>query len=142
VHFDSTLNLVWAGLGLAALMLMAWIDYRNQGFRPFRSRLLRFIGVSLVVAALFPYISATDDMLQIEHVAAAMGGHEKQSTQHQHLNDLLRLYDTIDNSLMTHGCSFSLALVFFFLVVNPVFERCERSTPNFGGRSPPIAVPV
>ena len=83
----------------------------------------------------------SDDVLQIEHVAAEMGGHER-STQHQHLNDLLRLYDTIDNSLMTHGCSFSLALVFLSLVINPVFERSERSTPNFGGRSPPQALPA
>lgn len=141
MHIDSTLNLVWAGLGLAALVLMAWVDYRNHGVRPVRSRLLRLVGVALVVTALFPYISATDDVLQIEHVAAEMGGHER-STQHQHLNDLLRLYDTIDNSLMTHGCSFSLALVFLSLVINPVFERSERSTPNFGGRSPPQTLPV
>lgn len=141
MHFDATLNLVWASLGLAALVLMAWIDYRNQGIRPFHSRLLRFIGVSLVVAALFPYISATDDMLQIEHVATEMGGHDKRS-QHQHLNDLLRLYDTIDNSLVTHGFSLSLALVFLSLVVNPVFRRCERSTPNYGGRSPPTVIAV
>jgi hypothetical protein len=136
------LNLMWAGLGLASLVLMAWIDHRNQGIRPFRSRVLRLVGVSLVVATLFPYISATDNMLQIEHVAAEMGGHEQGSNQHQHLNDLLRLYDTIDTSLMTHGCSFSLAFVFFSLVVNPVFERCDRSTPNFGGRSPPPVIPV
>lgn len=81
-------------------------------------------------------------MLQIEHVATEMGGHEKGSTQHQHLNDLLRLYDTIDNSLMTLGCSFSLILVFFSLVVNPVFERSERSTPYYGGRSPPTVLPI
>jgi hypothetical protein len=135
VHFDTTLNLVWLLLGLWALASTARASYRRaQGSAP---KWLHVVGVGLIVAALFPYISATDDILRIEQYTAQ---HDQQhnSGKRSHSDDLIRLYETMDSPLVCRTSEIVLTLSFAWLVFTPVLKRIDRSTPFITGRSPPF----
>jgi hypothetical protein len=136
VHFDTTLNLAWLVLGILALARTIRVAFRQTGVRTGKSRCLHIVGIGLILAALFPYISATDDVLRIEHFQAK---HDPRHSTKQTQNDqLMRLYETMDSPLV---CPVSeLALVFFFIsiVFAPAARLLERIAPLHAGRSPPL----
>lgn len=130
--------MVWALLGAIALAAVFVADAREHCLRPFRSRVLHIIGTALVVTALFPYISATDDVVQIEHANADAGQHDKQSSgQHHQGNDLWRLYDASDHSVVASCAFIAPSFTFVSIVVTPVVSITETSVPQPAGRSPP-----
>jgi hypothetical protein len=139
VHFDTTLNLVWALLGLLALSS----TIRSEVFRRTRlhgPRWLHVVGVALIVVALFPYISATDDILRIEHLNAELEhahGNGSSSGQKQN-DDLMRLYETMDSPLVASICQLIFTFCFFAFVVTVVLSTLSRSAPHGAGRSPPV----
>ncbi len=142
MQFDFTLNLIWGVLGFFALACVLWFDWRDHTTRPFRSRVLQFVGVALVVTALFPYISATDDILQIGNLSTQLGDKGRESGPHHQLNDLLRLYDSVDSSVVTAQCHFAPELSFVALVLNLGVARIDVSVPQRAGRSPPQRLPA
>lgn len=138
MELDLFLNTVWALLGAIALAAVSLADARERCLRPFRSRILHVVGTALVVTALFPYISATDDVVQIEHVRADAGRHGKQSSgQHHNGNDLWRLYDANDHSVAQSYSYVAPSFAFVSLIATPVISFTETSVPQAAGRSPP-----
>jgi hypothetical protein len=125
VRFDCFLNLLWLLLGLSALLAATCSS---------RKRLcLDIVGVALVIATLFPFISATDDMVQIEQT----------KTQQTGPNDnLIRLYQAMEAPLAVSAPRLFLTLAVIFLLVAPSVRGIQRSTPACSGRSPPALVPA
>jgi hypothetical protein len=135
VHFDTTLNLVWLSVGTIALASTLRTTFRRRTFQKNVPAWLHIVGVALIVAALFPYISATDDVVRVEQFS---GQHGHQSSGKRGPNDdLIRLYQTMDTPLVSSACQVSLTLFFVLLVVAFVTRRIDRSAPFESGRSPP-----
>jgi hypothetical protein len=137
VHFDTILNLVWLSLGLLAFASAARAVLRQGYGRDSARAWLHVLGVALIVAALFPYISATDDVLRIEHFDT------QQTQQHSHKNNhadnLMRLYEMLDSPLLCRTCQIAFTFTFILFTVLPVARLLERVAPLAAGRSPPVA---
>jgi len=135
MHFEAALNVVWLLLGLCALASTARLAFRRrQASRA--SAWLHVVGVGLIVAALFPYISATDDVLRIENFTSQHDHHKP--AKHSRIDDLMRLYETMDTPLVCHAPEIAITLLFFALVFIPVVLVTARIAPFAAGRSPPL----
>ena len=133
MHFDTALNLVWFVLGILACASAIRATRRYGGFR--------IAGTALVVAALlFPYISATDDVLRIEHLRG--NSSHSSSSQGGASDDLIRLYQTMNTPLVCAVLRVSFILFFVLLVATWVAQRIDRSAPFKSGRSPPRLLSV
>lgn len=128
MHFDTALNSLWFALGVLACAGAIRATRRYSGFR--------VAGIVLVVAALlFPYISATDDVVRIEHLRGQSS--HSSSSQRGPTDDLIRLYQTMDTPLVCAVLRVSLTLFFVLLIGTSVVRRIDRSRPFESGRSPP-----
>lgn len=136
MHFETALNVAWLLLGCVALACTAHAAFRQERGQRRPPAWLHIVGVGLIVAALFPYISATDDILRTERFSAQQDSH-RQGNQTK-IDDLIRLYEVMDSPL---ACPVSqLTLIFFFisLVFAPFARLIERIAPFEAGRSPPL----
>jgi hypothetical protein len=138
VHFDAALNLAWLLLGGLALARTVRVTWRQPDVTTPKSRWLHIVGVALIVAALFPYISATDDVLRIEHFKAQQDS--RHSTKQTQNDDLMRLYETTDGPLVCRVCDVALVFFFISIVFTPVVRLIEPIVPLHAGRSPPLPV--
>jgi hypothetical protein len=136
VHFETALNVVWGVLGLLALVNTLRFALNRSVPKRARAKWLHAVGVAMIVAALFPYISATDDVLRIEHLNAQQNSNSHSDKQRQNEN-LLRLYETIDSPLLSAGCEIALVLFFVSLTFSPTLHFIDRAAPFYTGRSPP-----
>ena len=133
MHLDTALNLVWFTLGFFACAGAIRATRRSGGFR--------VAGTALVVAGLlFPYISATDDVVRIAHLQ----GQSSQSSPSPRgpNDDLIRLYQAMDTPLVVAVLRVSLTLFFVLLVFAFVVRRIDRNAPFESGRSPPWLLPA
>jgi hypothetical protein len=140
VSFESSLNLVWLLLGIIALTCTIRSTYSKRAFYLPRRPWLHVVGAGLIVVALFPYISATDDVLRNEHLSEQ----QKQTgtSRNSSTNDLMRLYQTLDTPVIADTKQATLTLVFVMLVSTLLVRLIDRSTPLQSGRSPPVCIPV
>jgi hypothetical protein len=128
VHFDTALNSIWFAMGVLACAGAVRATRRSSGFR--------VAGIVLVVAALlFPYISATDDVVRIERFRGQTS--HSSSSQRGPNDDLIRLYQTMDTPLVCAVVRLSLTLFFVLLIAASIVRRIDRSAPFESGRSPP-----
>lgn len=135
MHFETALNLAWGVLGLLALIRTIRASFGRSASHNRAPAWLNIVGVALIVAALFPYISATDDVLRIEHFSAQQDHHHP-SKKHSN-NDLIRLYETMDTPLVSPAVVLAFTLFFISLVIAPVSAPLEHNEPFESGRSPP-----
>lgn len=136
MRFEAALNLAWLLLGVIALASTIRAATRRTAKEKSAPAWLHIVGVALIVAALFPYISATDDILRIEHLSAQENSHHparKSST-----DDLIRLYETMDTPLVVRVPVLIFTLFFLAFVVAPTIRLVGHFTPAEGGRSPPL----
>lgn len=95
------------------------------------------VGVALIVVALFPYISATDDVLRIERFNAQ---HDSTNPHKQTpSDDLMRLYETMDSPLVCRISEIVLTFFFISVVFTPIRMLIDRIAPLQAGRSPPLS---
>lgn len=138
MHFDTALNLIWLVLGLAALASTARAAFNRTPRAKNSPAWLHIVGVALIVASLFPYISATDDALRAEHFAAQhQHGH---TGKHSRMDNLMRMYEAMDNPLLCEARKVVLIFFFVSLVFAPVLRLATRLAPHHAGRSPPFPV--
>ncbi len=104
------------------------------------SKWLRLVGVASIVIAVFPYISASDDLVRISN--ARPQTEQQSSTSHNPASDLLRLYEVIDTPLIGHVCSLVVTFIFLCIVVVAEKAALGRSAPKPSGRGPPPALLV
>lgn len=136
MHFDTILNVVWLSLGLLAFASATRVALRRSAGKDSARAWLHVVGVALIVAALFPYISATDDVLRIEHFDAQHA--QQHSHKPGHNDDLMRLYETLDSPLLCRACEIVFTFTFILFVILPVTRPVERIVPLAAGRSPPV----
>lgn len=138
---DLTLNVVW--LLLAALAI--GITLRASSVRG-GSVSWRLAGVILVVAALFPFVSATDDILRVEHYATehdtSEHGQHHSRQRNSSSDDLIRLYETLDAPVTPDIAVLAFVLVFVSFVTVSAGAVLTRVAPGEFGRSPPVFFPA
>jgi len=142
VQFDTTLNVIWSVLSLLALAGTARSCVRRHVCKLW----LHVMGMALILAALFPYISATDDVLRIDDLSAQLQqrteaqspGHHSKTPEHRRNQDLLRLFETMDHPVVTQPAVLAFSVFFVALVFSSVSRIIERGAPNPFGRSPPL----
>jgi uncharacterized membrane protein HdeD (DUF308 family) len=140
VHFDTALNLVWALLGVIALASTVCAAVHARSHR--RPAWLHIIGVALIIAALFPYISATDDLVWTENLATQHADDHSSPAKKTSNSNLIRLYETLDTPLACATCSLSIVFLAIWFVLLPTLKRDRRAAPTRAGRSPPVAASV
>jgi len=123
-------------LGLFALTRTIRVSFRKNRLANQVPARLHVVGVALIVAALFPYISATDDVLRINHFSAQQD-HQHPAKKHAN-GDLMRLYETMDTPVLSTVVVLAFSLFFVFLVMMPVSALIDRTEQFESGRSPPL----
>ena len=135
MHFETALNCAWLLLGTAAIAgTVRAARHGTAGNKRF-SACLQLIGIIAVVLALFPYISASDDVLRI----ASSVPQSSESGSRDTAKDTLRLYETVDSAIVSHGCSFAVTLAFVCVVAAFTVHVQTRTVPLALGRSPPFS---
>ena len=139
---DYLLNLIWLCLGAVALCA-------TRGSRPItetkRLRSFRFISVVLVIAALFPYISALDDTLQLAQLGRAAGARswtQRRAPDGHQANELVWLFESMGDSVLAPAPPIVPRFSYLKLVTIPDFNELGRPSPPSLGRSPPRSAPV
>ncbi|MBV9532331.1 MAG: hypothetical protein JO283_15035 [Bradyrhizobium sp.] len=137
------MNLVWLLLGVLALA--ATIRARIRLARENAHRRcktapawLHVCGTALIVAALFPYISATDDVLRIQQLDSRHG--QTNPVNPRSSDSLMRLYEAMDTPVVSKAPQIALVLFCVALFIAPVRALNSRSVPLPSGRSPPALV--
>ncbi len=134
--FDTALNALWLLLGACAVTWTVRARFRRHPRRSVTSTSLHVIRLALVLAALFPYISATDDIVSIQTLDQH---HDQSRPARQSQNQtLIRLYDTLDTPLVCRVQAIAFVLFFVALVIAPVLRCITHSEPSESGRSPPV----
>ena len=139
MQFDAALNLLWLLFALSAITGTLRSRLRRSSRMSTRGPVrLHVCGVALILTTLFPYVSATDDVLQIEHMNRQhVPGHQHQGKRTAS-DTLIRLYEAMDTPLVAAVKQISLFLVFVSLVIAPVLTGVDRKPPLLTGRSPPV----
>lgn len=138
MSFDTALNALWVLLGAIALAWTLRARYRKAPRPSIGATSLHMIRLALVLAALFPYVSATDDVVQIQTFDQQHSqGHPSSQNQNK---DLVRLYEAMDTPLVCRVQEITFVPFFVALVITPVVKRSSRSEPGESGRSPPVAL--
>jgi hypothetical protein len=136
VQFETALNLTWLLLGVAALACTAQAAFRQRPEERHAPAWLHIVGVGLIIAALFPYISATDDIVRIEDLSSQHDS--RHPGKHSNTDNLVRLYETMDTPWV---CPVPAVVPIFFFVsflFAPLATLIERIAPFEAGRSPPL----
>lgn len=138
MHFDAALNVVWLVLGMGAFALALRASCRLQSGRK-ALPLAQFAGVIALAGTLFPYVSATDDLICIEavsslteHAAEHGSGCSRATT-----SGLLNLLQAQDSFVVGRAVGPSAALIVVGVVDLPVFRSFSRQRAATAGRSPP-----
>lgn len=120
---ETTLNLLWVGLGIAALGTAMWWEIRRPRSSA-AARLRRLLCVLVGVIFLFPCISFSDDLLSLANGAD---------------NDhLVRLFLDLQNFEVPAHCPLpTVELCSAAVVVAPCRETAEPCLLAPSGRSPP-----
>jgi hypothetical protein len=134
LQFDSILNLAWALLGTLALVRTLCASRRVARHSSRRRQLFEAVGVASIVIALFPFISATDDVLRIQQITSQ---HQNEKGPGGHHSDLLRLFESADHSLVSRSSPVGITLVFLDVVVVLLCSCASHAAPLIAGRSPP-----
>ena len=139
MHFDAALNLVWLAIGIGA-----FASALHAPRRPFLlCRTLspsQLAGVIVLLGTLFPYVSATDDLVWLEAVNSAA----EHSTEHGSgrsqgtLANLLAFAQAQDSAPASRAFRISPAFVEVGIATLPVFRSLARDSAVSVGRSPPV----
>jgi hypothetical protein len=135
VHLDTTLNAAWLFLGVLAVAISVRIGAPRRRSGRLWTKCLHGIVVAVIVSALFPYISATDDIVRIEHFAPRH--HDQIPHSNKHADNLVRLYEVMDAPLVCDVQRIEFTLLFVALVLIPLASGTDRIAPFSAGRSPP-----
>lgn len=142
MHIDTALNLAWVFVGVVAVGALVVSELR-RGAATLQSRCHRGIAVLVAAVALFPCISASDDLvcldqLRIGSAKSAEFTHGQPLESNQRLDLYLALqFESLENFQISSAC-FGLVAVSQFARVRPHAVRCcERPAPSRAGRAPP-----
>jgi hypothetical protein len=135
VAFESILNSAWLVMGVTALIVLCARSFKA------RNTVSCCIGVALIAATLFPIISASDDVIRIQHLERAhqTGQNSGNNAGHKRTTEnLIRLYEAMESPLVPAAVRICFVLFFIFLVRPLCAANVLQCTMANGGRSPPV----
>lgn len=142
VHFDAALNLVWLALGLGVLAFVAHVSPPfRQGRIQWRGS--RLAGVAVFAITLFPYVSATDDLVWVE-AATSVVEHTQDCADDGSQKASARSISLLQ-SCVQDWCSapdildLSPSYAFFILTAAPACHGYDWNQTHSAGRSPPAS---
>jgi hypothetical protein len=144
ITLDTLLNLLWAGICVAALIWAARREVKRFRTSTARARLQRFAAVALFALALFPSVSDSDDLFAFSLLHAPLGhggagsapledSKEKASLQ------LASLLETLGHYPIGRIYTFTLALFCISILICFHPEYLTRTIRCRSGRAPPAA---
>jgi len=143
MHLEAALNLIWALVGVVALGLLGVAELR-RGVATLRSRCRRCIAVLIATVALFPCISASDDMVCLEllhtgsFASAQLSKAHFKEVAHQAAFSLALQLESLENFQISYA-KFSVAtLSQSDRVAQRVVRCCDRPLPSRADRGPPL----
>lgn len=130
VGFESFFNSVWLILGFIALVFMLAQSAKGRA---------SVLSAALIVTTLFPVISASDDVIRIEHLQRSHDTSPHKDNAHKRTSDnLIRLFETMESAVAVAAVELFFTLLFAFFVQ----FFCDPYTRRFAispiGRSPPV----
>jgi len=128
----AILNLLWVTLSIAAVLLQLRADVRRGATR--RARIRGAVIVLLAVVALFPCISASDDLARIN----LLDSKNQASPEARSLGELVRLFDILESAQIAVVLAVAVTLAVFAVVVTFGPDSIDRLLPSFSGRAPPF----
>jgi len=136
----SLLNVAWAVVCLAAGTRLFRV-----GGRITTARARRLLAITMAAIALFPVVSASDDLVRFAFLgSAAIHTHAKAGTPSQDDSDeqpaqaiLAKLLDSLDSVQIAQFCTSSFLLLLVSLIVYAAFVTIERRVSVQHGRAPP-----
>lgn len=137
MHLDATLNWIWLLLGLVAVASAAGSYYYRVGVSGRERKLSLLIGVAVIIAALFPYISSTDDSLRFDDLSAQHNQDHHPNKDSRVNGSLILLYEATDAAIPIQVFRLCVIWVITGLVVYRFFQGALASSPWVYGRSPP-----
>ncbi len=139
MSFESSLNAIWILLGICALTSTIRYTWAKQAAQSKRRAWPHVVCAGLIVAALFPYISATDDLLRVAHFSDQKLCTTSRTNQ---TNELMRLYQAMDTPIIAEVRRAGLVLFFVVFVTPLQVQQIDGAAPRQGGRSPPAGIPA
>jgi hypothetical protein len=139
VTVDIALNLIWLVLGAVALLATRYAPRRTT-----RRRLstVRFVSVIVVLAALFPYISALDDSLQLAQVRGKVQKtRDLESISHvgAHSSDLVWLFESLNDAETGNRTAIPPGFIEYTVTATAGYCEIHRPAVPSNGRAPPAA---
>lgn len=148
MSFDVALNLVWALVGAAALGLVAVRETQRRTLSVGWDQCRRALAVFIASVALFPCVSASDDMVRFERLRVssqkacdAVGSLPEERGEKSVLY-LARLLESLECCEISTPCQVPVALPLLALVGATRHQSVERPLPCPLGRSPPSMAPL
>jgi len=138
LHLDSALNLAWALLGVAALLVQCWRERNSRASHLSRARRAFIVFIALV--ALFPCISASDDEMRLRDLHRQIEAHAAFDRARSDALAISIQVEDLEHGQVVHSFDLNLALSFVLMVP---LERSVRVTFQHRdslGRAPPLAV--
>ena len=132
--FDVALNLAWLGLGslILALTIGASRYLKGRNSVPYW---LRIAGAVAIAGALFPFVSATDDLVRMEAIASPTEHQDTRNTGSN--NSLLHLYQATEAFLTSGAIRIPYTPVFFAIPRSIAPQSLGYVRLHIAGRSPP-----
>jgi hypothetical protein len=134
VAFETILNAAWLVMGFLALAAILVRAPKSK------SSVSCLIGVALIIATLFPVISASDDVIRIQHLDRTNSAQQKDSSSGNHkrtTDNLIRLYEAMESPMAVSPVRIDFVLLFAFLVFVSFIFYIQKRTIAESGRSPP-----
>jgi hypothetical protein len=145
IHLDTALNLLWAGISVAALLWFALLEW-NRGHRALRhGRYQRLFAVCLMAVVIFPSISDSDDLfhfslLQVPNrQSSGFGSAPQEDRQEKDSLQLARLLETLEHFQISGFYLFTFALYCVAISLSLRLASFTRSINCNAGRAPPLA---
>ncbi|HLY62430.1 MAG TPA: hypothetical protein VKV95_16940 [Terriglobia bacterium] len=142
MHFDVALNLIWSLVGGTALVTLGVSEFR-RGVTSLRSRCRRGMAVFIATVALFPCISASDDLVCLSvlpadsSAATQLFNLPSQEKSYAPALGLALQLESLENFQIS-ASRFSLTT---FSQTDQVAHRavqcCDRPLPSRADRAPP-----
>ena len=159
VFIEAILNLAWAAICLTAFTWLIAVEKRC-GQAGGRTIVYRAVALSLALVSLFPCVSASDDWVRLQFLAANAAPNTAANTEglpagSQHKLPasgdqpdskafvlLVRMLEALDSVQVTVALALSVVLSLFALALIETHRSLDRFLPARAGRAPPFSIPV
>ena len=145
IHLDTALNLLWAGISVAALAWFAMLEW-SRGHRVSRQgRWQRLFAVGLAAVVIFPSISDSDDLFHFSLLqvptrqSGGFGSAPQEDRQEKDSLQLARWLETLEHFQVSGFYLFTFALYCVAISLSLRFSSLTRCVASNAGRAPPLA---